>query len=89
MLREESSFCVIGRKHFRLAVLTAAAPALLLAAGAAAAATTRGPVTLQFTIPVPVASTNKTGGMYGFDISFVELDHADLLSRRSLERLGR
>ncbi len=91
MLRGEGSFCVIRRKHFRLAMLTAAAPALLLAATAAwaAAPESSGPVSLQFTIPVPVASTNKTGGMYGFDISFVELDDANLLSRRPLERLGR
>jgi len=50
------------------------APALLLAgAGAwAGSQANSGPVSLQFTIPVPVASTNTTGGMYGFDISFVE-----------------
>ena len=74
MLRDEGSFCVIRRKHFRLAMLTAAAPALLLAATSAwaAAPESNGPVSLQFTIPVPVAPTNKTGGMYGFDISFVD-----------------
>ncbi|HEY3909400.1 MAG TPA: hypothetical protein VGM07_05860 [Stellaceae bacterium] len=54
--------------------MTAAAPALLLAATAAwaAAPESQGPVIQMFTIPVPVASTNKTGGMYGFDISFVD-----------------
>jgi hypothetical protein len=31
-----------------------------------------GPVRLLSTIPVPVATTNTTGGMYGFDISFVD-----------------
>ena len=30
------------------------------------------PVRLLSTIPVPVAMTNTTGGMYGFDISFVD-----------------
>jgi hypothetical protein len=72
MLQGASYFCVLRRKHLRLAMLTAAAPALLLAATGAGAATVQGPVTLQFTIPVPVASTNKTGGMYGFDISWVD-----------------
>lgn len=74
MLRGEGSFCVLRRKHFRLAMLTAAAPALLMAASAAwaAAPESNGPVSQQFTIPVPAASTNKTGGMYGFDISFVD-----------------
>ncbi|MFZ3236961.1 MAG: hypothetical protein WA417_05435 [Stellaceae bacterium] len=51
-----------------------ASPALLLVGtGAwAAAPESNGPVTLQFTIPVPVASTNASGGMYGFDISWVD-----------------
>jgi hypothetical protein len=72
MLGKESSFCVTRRKHLRMSTLMAVVPALLLAVtGAWAASTTEGPVTQLFTIPVPVASTNKTGGMYGFDISFI------------------
>jgi len=48
--------------------------ALLMGGPAAWAASpeTSGPVKLLFTIPVPVAPTNTTGGMYGFDISFVD-----------------
>jgi hypothetical protein len=73
MRREESSFCVLRLKNLTALTLLAAVPALLLGASGAWAdgATTQGPVVQLFTIPVPVASTNKTGGMYGFDISFV------------------
>jgi hypothetical protein len=67
------------RKHYKmLTLVTAAAPALLLAgtgAWAQASSTSpedNGPVRLMFTIPVPPAATNTTGGMYGFDISFVD-----------------
>ncbi len=63
------------RRERRISALMAvASPALLLVGtGAwAAAPESNGPVTLQFTIPVPVASTNASGGMYGFDISWVD-----------------
>ena len=40
--------------------------------GAWAQAENNGPVRLLSTIPVPVAATNMTGGMYAFDISFVD-----------------
>ncbi|MGA8548838.1 MAG: hypothetical protein WB678_01245 [Stellaceae bacterium] len=50
----------------------AAAPALLTGSAWAQTTTSEGPVSLLFTIPVPVASTNTTGGMYGFDISWVD-----------------
>ncbi|MGH7031378.1 MAG: hypothetical protein ACREE9_11150 [Stellaceae bacterium] len=52
----------------------AAAPALLLVAtGAwAAAPEDNGPVSFQAAIPVPVKAANKTGGMYSFDISYVD-----------------
>lgn len=74
MLRGKRSCCVFSWKHFRLSALTAVAPALLLTAtGAWAASTTsENAVAQMFTIPVPVAPSNKTGGMYGFDISFVD-----------------
>ncbi len=74
MLRGKGSFCVWHRKLFRPPALTAVAPALLLAASGAWAATpaSQGAVSQMFTIPVPVAPSNKTGGMYGFDISFVD-----------------
>jgi len=54
---------------------TALAIAAGLAAGNAASAASpekNGPVRLLSTIPVPVAMTNATGGMYAFDISFVD-----------------
>jgi hypothetical protein len=58
----------------------AIAPALLLVVTAASTASAKkkdppensGPVRLLTTIPVPVAGTNMTGGMYAFDISFVD-----------------
>jgi hypothetical protein len=60
-------------------------PVLLLASGAwAASSENAGPVRLLFTIPVPVAATNATGGMYGFDISFVDQsNHTYYLGDRS------
>jgi len=76
MLRSQRVFSTSRRKDFRLAALTAAAiaPALVMAGTGASAANPErtGPVVQMFTIPVPVASTNKSGGMYGFDISFVD-----------------
>lgn len=67
--------CGLLARHCGVAALTAAAfPALLLVGASAWGATPEdnGPVTLQFTIPVPPAATNATGGMYGFDISWVD-----------------
>ena len=65
------------KKHWRPAVLAAAAAPVLLVgsnAGFAQALTTKaeGPVQLMFSVPIPPAPKNKTGGMYGFDISFVD-----------------
>jgi hypothetical protein len=50
----------------------ALAAVLLIAGGAAAQPKAAGPVSLQFTIPIPPAPTNTTGGMYAYDISFVD-----------------
>lgn len=74
MLGGKGSFCVFSRKHFRLSALAATAPALLLAATGAWAASPapENPVLFQAGIPIPVAATNKTGGMFSFDISFVD-----------------
>jgi hypothetical protein len=80
MLQE---YCMLGavRRQFRPFASTAAIVAALLLAGSAAWAqdtttTTKKSaekaVRLLFTIPVPVAATNTTGGMYGFDISWVD-----------------
>ena len=70
MFRHDSLLNAVLPKHFRLAAVTVAlAPALLVAGSGAWAQ--EGPVSLLFTIPVPVAASNTTGGMYGFDISWV------------------
>ncbi len=71
MLRCKGFLGALPRRNLWLAALIAAAPALLAGNGARAQMT-EGPVSLLFTIPVPVASSNTTGGMYGFDISWVD-----------------
>ena len=62
-----------GGKHRLLPVL--AAGALLLAGSAAWAREDggdNGPIKLLTTIPVPPITTNATGGLYAFDISFID-----------------
>jgi len=62
-----------GGKHRLLPVL--AAGALLLAGSAAWAREDdgdNGPIKLLTTIPVPPVTTNLTGGLYAFDISFID-----------------
>jgi len=75
MLRSNVFLCDLVRNRFRLSALTAAVASALLLLGTTAWAASpelSGPVSLQFTIPVPAAATNVTGGMYAFDISFVD-----------------
>ena len=75
MLRSNVFLCGFLRNRFRLSALTAAVASALLLLGTAAWAASpelSGPVSLQFTIPIPAAATNATGGMYAFDISFVD-----------------
>jgi len=72
MLRCKGFFGGFQRRNLWLSALVAAAPALLAGSAWSQTTTTEGPVSLIFTIPVPVASTNTTGGMYGFDISWVD-----------------
>jgi hypothetical protein len=55
------------RNACRPATVTAVVAALLLVGQTAGAA-----VRLLTTVPVPVSSTNTTGGMYSFDISWVD-----------------
>jgi hypothetical protein len=64
-------FNVVLNRSRRPSVLAAAiaGASLLLTGGAWAQHRTLGPVNLQFTIPVPIASTNKTAGLYAYDIS--------------------
>jgi hypothetical protein len=76
MPRDSFVHAEIGRVS-RFSALVLAFAAVLLAAGNAAWAAGQGrgaepAVRLLFTIPVPVATTNTTGGMYSFDISFVD-----------------
>jgi hypothetical protein len=70
------TFCsrLLWRHWGRSAATAAVSSALLLVGGHAWAASpeSNGPVTLQFTIPVPPSVGNATGGMYGFDISWVD-----------------
>ena len=75
MLRSRRSFSALFRETFRGRTIAAAiAPALLLVGSGAWAGSSEdnGPLSLLFTIPVPVAKANTTGGMYGFDISWVD-----------------
>jgi hypothetical protein len=61
----------VFRPHFRTSGLTiAVASALLLAGGGAWAA--EPAVHLLGSVPVPVAASNTTKGMYSFDISYVD-----------------
>jgi hypothetical protein len=61
-------------KHFGLMVVSAAALATMGTSAWADPPDDSQAVKQLFTIPVPVAPTNTTGGMYGFDISFVDSD---------------
>jgi len=74
MLRSQRSISALRRKNFRLAALTAAATAtaLLLGTGAWAASKNDGPVRFLFSVPIPVAAANTTGGLFSWDISFVD-----------------
>ena len=75
MLRSDGFVCDLLRNRFRLSALTTVIASALLLLGTAAWAASpesNGPVSLQFTIPIPAAATNATGGMYAFDISFVD-----------------
>jgi hypothetical protein len=74
MLRCNLFLCDLLRSRLRLSALTAVVASALLLGTAAWAASPElsGPVSLQFTIPIPAATTNVTGGMYAFDISWVD-----------------
>jgi hypothetical protein len=72
MLQERS---ILRTRITKLGWASAAiAPALLLVVAGALAASPekKGPVRLLKTIAVPVAPTNTTGGLYGYDISWVD-----------------
>jgi hypothetical protein len=67
------AFFAVLAKSFRFSVSMAAVVAVLLPAGNTAWAGGRGPVRLLTTIPVPVTAANNTaGGLYSFDISWVD-----------------
>jgi len=67
MLQEHSIVHTILRKYFRPLTVAVVASALLLVGYAAEPA-----VLLLNTVPIPVSGTNTTGGMYSFDISWVD-----------------
>jgi hypothetical protein len=73
-MRQSTGFFNFMLNKTRRAPIRAAAlaPALLLAGGAWAGSPSEPAVKLLFTIPVPVASTNTTGGLYAYDISYVD-----------------
>jgi len=80
MLQKHGILRALPLRYFERAMLAAVlAPTLVLGGTAAWAdgkkvseALPEPPVRLLSTIAVPVASTNTTDGMYGFDISFVD-----------------
>ena len=72
-MRKIASFVYARHRKYIWSSALAATISLLAGNAAwAASAEDNGPVRLLKTIPVPVAPTNKTGGMYAFDISFVD-----------------
>lgn len=82
------TFCSsLLRRHCNVSALMAVLPPALLLAGASAwgaAPETNGPLSLQTTIQIPPAATNATGGMYAFDISWVDqTTHTYFLGDRS------
>jgi hypothetical protein len=78
MLQENSMLGAIRRQIWPFASTAAIVATLLLAGGAAWAQDSMAKkkpetaVRLLFTVPIPPAPTNTTGGMYAFDISFVD-----------------
>jgi hypothetical protein len=72
MLQKHKILHALISKYCAPAIVAAAA-VLLAGTGAwAASPEKKGPVRLLKTIPVPVAPTNTTGGLYGYDISWVD-----------------
>jgi hypothetical protein len=67
MLHAHSSVHTVRRTSFWPLTVAVVAAALLLVEHAAEPA-----VRLLTTVPVPVSGTNTTGGMYSFDISWVD-----------------
>ena len=75
MPQNPRNFSALFGKHLRIVTISVTAAAALATVGSTASADPRdqsGAVKQLFTIPVPKAPTNTTGGMYGFDISFVD-----------------
>jgi hypothetical protein len=74
MLQKHSILCVVPKKYFRFSALAAAiVPAVLLLAGSAAwAASTEPALRLLSSVNIPVTDGNTTGGMFSFDISYVD-----------------
>lgn len=82
MLQKHSILRTLLKRYFRCSALAAAG--LLAAGNASWAASPEPAVRLLSSIEVPVAASNTTGGMYSFDISFVDQATGDyFLSDRS------
>jgi hypothetical protein len=75
MLRRHSTLRPVFKRYFRTSALTmGVAPALVFAAtGAwAQAVQSEPPVLFQAAVPIPPNASNTTGGLFSFDISFVD-----------------
>ena len=77
MLRKHSTLRRVFKECFRTSALMVAVPLVLLPLGTGAwAASSKKmaelPVLFQEAVTVPVGSANTTGGMFSFDISFVD-----------------
>jgi hypothetical protein len=70
MLQERSILCIALRKYVWFVAFATAA--MLFAGNAAWAASTEPALRLLSSVPVPVTDTNTTGGMFSFDISYVD-----------------
>ena len=69
MLEEHSIACALIRKYCGVGAVAAA---LLFAGGTSWAQSSEPALKLRSSVPVPVAAGNTTGGMYSFDISFID-----------------
>src|SRR5271170_4909706 len=73
MHQYDSFFTAMFDKCRRAPVFAAAlVTAVLLAGGALAQSSAQGPVKLLGTVAIPPAKSNTTGGLYAYDISYVD-----------------
>src|ERR1700761_2696418 len=74
MFQRTKFYTLFRRRRRVLTLLAAISPALLLIATSAVAqrAHREPPVLFQEAVPIPVDAANTTGGLYSFDISWVD-----------------